>query len=143
MTISGASAKYRSTSGIAVLCRPLVMASTPVTAARASPVPNTSHASRDESTRVSTNPAAVAAMTSNTSAIKRKRTAILLEQEQLCSLPQRFGQLNLRDQRATAALGLTITPHNLRDTASVARHTSPGLGRCGCALTWPGVGCDD
>ena len=37
---------------------------------------------------------------------------------------------------ATAALGLTITPHNLRDR-SIARHTSRSLGRCGCALTWP------
>jgi hypothetical protein len=71
--------KYRSTSGIACLCRFLFRASMPVTAVRASPVPDTSHTSRDESTCVNTNPAAAAAMTSNTTAIKRKRTSILLE----------------------------------------------------------------
>src|SRR5258705_1237244 len=92
--MSGTSAKSRSTSGIACLHRSLVRAFTPAPAARASTVPNTSHASRDESTRVSTNPAAVAAMTSNTSAIKRKRTSILLEPRIIVLLFAAVRQLN-------------------------------------------------
>src|SRR4051812_15536879 len=85
MTISGASAKYRSTSRVARLRRCVVTASAAVTATRASPVASTSNASALESIRVSTNAPAVAAITSNTRAINRKRTSTSFSLGALCS----------------------------------------------------------
>jgi hypothetical protein len=79
MTISGDSAKNRSVSRIARLRRSLVVTKVPVTAAKASPPASTSCASRWDSARVSANAPAVTAITSNTGAIKRKRTSNLLE----------------------------------------------------------------
>jgi integrase len=38
---------------------------------------------------------------------------------------------------ATAALGLTITPHNLRDTAASLAIQAGASVVCGCARTWP------